>query len=309
MGTKQFMNLNEQLEILKSRGLIINDEEKAKVILIRENYFFLSGYRHVFLKSPKDRVYVPGTTFDELYALFTFDRNFRNIIFKYLLIIENNIKSILSYQLSKKYGYKEKDYLRVSNFTQDSKKTRQVNDLIKKMKRQIRVNGRQHTATYHYISNYGYIPLWILVKVLSFGLIGELYSILKVEDQLSIAEIYHLDVEILSTYLSILANYRNLCAHEDILFERRVEKNIFDTKYHRMLNIPIMDDEYIYGKNDLYAVIIMLKQLLSEDEFRLIINEISYEVDLLNGRIKCIPFEKILDRMGFPNNWRDIIEL
>ena len=51
MGTKQFMNINEQLEILKSRGLIINDEEKAKIILIRENYFFLSGYRHVFLKT------------------------------------------------------------------------------------------------------------------------------------------------------------------------------------------------------------------------------------------------------------------
>lgn len=307
MASKQFLNLNEQLEILKSRGLVVEDENRAKEILLRENYFFLSGYRHVFLRSPRDRVYVNGTTFNELYALFTFDRNFRNIIFKNLLIIENNIKSILSYQMSKKYGYREKDYMKVTNFTQDAKKSRQVNDLIKKMKRQIRVNGRQHSATYHYISNYGYIPLWILVKVLSFGLIGELYSILKVEDQLVISEIYHLDVEVLSSYLGILANYRNLCAHEDILFEHRVEKMISDTKYHRLLNIPIMDDEYIYGKDDMFAVIIMLKQLLSVDEFRLLINEIGYEIDSLNGKIKSIPFEKILDRMGFPNNWRDII--
>ena len=308
MAVKKFLNLDEQLEILKSRGLIISDEEKARVILFRENYFFLCGYRHVFLRSPKDRVYVEGATFEELHALFTFDRNFRNIIFKNLLIIENNMKSIMSYQLSKKYGYKEKDYMKASNFTQDSKKVRQVNDLIKKMKRQIRVNGSQHSATYHYISNYGYIPLWILVKVLSFGLIGELFSVLKVEDQLSIAEIYDLNVEVLSTYLNILSNYRNLCAHEDILFERRIEKNIVDTKYHRMLNIPIMDDEYIYGKNDLFAVIIILKQMLSSDEFRNLINEVGYEVDFLRGKIKCIPFEKILDRMGFPNNWRDILD-
>ncbi len=308
MAVKKFLNLDEQLEILKSRGLIISDEEKARVILFRENYFFLCGYRHVFLRSPKDRVYVEGATFEELHALFTFDRNFRNIIFKNLLIIENNMKSIMSYQLSKKYGYKEKDYMKASNFTQDSKKVRQVNDLIKKMKRQIRVNGSQHSATYHYISNYGYIPLWILVKVLSFGLIGELFSVLKVEDQLSIAEIYDLNVEVLSTYLNILSNYRNLCAHEDILFERRIEKNIVDTKYHRMLNIPIMDDEYIYGKNDLFAVIIILKQMLSPDEFRSLINEVGYEVDFLRGKIKCIPFEKILDRMGFPNNWRDILD-
>ena len=308
MAVKKFLNLDEQLEILKSRGLIISDEEKARVILFRENYFFLCGYRHVFLRSSKDRVYVEGATFEELHALFTFDRNFRNIIFKNLLIIENNMKSIMSYQLSKKYGYKEKDYMKASNFTQDSKKVRQVNDLIKKMKRQIRVNGSQHSATYHYISNYGYIPLWILVKVLSFGLIGELFSVLKVEDQLSIAEIYDLNVEVLSTYLNILSNYRNLCAHEDILFERRIERNIVDTKYHRMLNIPIMDDEYIYGKNDLFAVIIILKQMLSPDEFRNLINEVGYEVDFLRGKIKCIPFEKILDRMGFPNNWRDILD-
>ena len=37
-----------------------------------------------------------------------------------------------------------------------TEKTRQVNDLIKKMKRQIRVNGYQHSATMHYLNNYGY---------------------------------------------------------------------------------------------------------------------------------------------------------
>ena len=58
----------------------------------------------------------------------------------------------------------------------------------------------------------------------------------------------------------------------------------------------------------MFAVIIMLKQLLSKDEFRLLISEVSYEVDSLNGKIKSIPFEKVLDRMGFPNNWREIID-
>ena len=71
MGTKQFMNLNEQLEILKSRGLIVNDEEKAKVILFRENYFFLSGYRHVFLRSSLDRVFV-GFLSENVWMFLTF---------------------------------------------------------------------------------------------------------------------------------------------------------------------------------------------------------------------------------------------
>ena len=97
------------------------------------------------------------------------------------MIVENNIKSLISYELSKKYGFKEKEYLNPKNFTQDSLKVRQVKDVLNKMKRQIRINGRKHSATLHYLSNYGYIPMWILVKVLSFGIIAELYAILKAE--------------------------------------------------------------------------------------------------------------------------------
>ena len=55
------------------------------------------------------------------------------------------------------------------------------------MKRQIRVNGAQHSATSHYLKNYGYIPLWVVVKVLSFGIVGELYTVMKREDQEEIA--------------------------------------------------------------------------------------------------------------------------
>ncbi len=223
-----------------------------------------------------------------------------------MLIIENNLKSIFSYQLSKKYGYKEKDYLNPRNFTREPAKNRQVADLISKMKRQIRVNSKQHRATLHYIDNYGYIPLWVLVKVLSFGIISELYSILKQEDQLSIAAYYDIDIENMISYLVILANYRNLCAHEDILYEHKTQRMINDNKYHLALNIPVMDNEYIYGKGDLFALILIMKALLRKNEFSKMINEISMELYLLKANIRSIPFTKILDRMGFPENWLDI---
>lgn len=306
---KKFKTLNEQIEILQNKGLIINDCEKAKEILLKENYFFLNGYRYVFVKSLKDKTYIPGVTFDELYSLFLFDRSFRNIIFKNLLIIENNLKSIISYQLSKKYGYKEKDYLNIKNFTNDPTKSRRVKDIIEKMKRQIRINGSQHNATMHYISNYGYIPLWILVKVLSFGIISDLYSILKPDDKVAISELYHLDVEMLENFLPLLANYRNLCAHEDIIYDNRTEKYIPNTKYHYLLNIDKTDNEYIYGKNDIFAIIIIMKFLLSNDEFRLMMKEIDYEIQKLSGKISSIPIDKILDRMGFPVNYIELINL
>ena len=130
MKSKTFKTLDEQVEILREKGLIINDYKKTKELLFRENYFFISGYRHLFMQS--------------------------------------------SNYLSKKYGCKEKDYLNPINFTQDSLRSRQVHDVLNKIKRQVRVNGRQHTATMHYIDHYGYIPMWILVKVLSFGIVSEL---------------------------------------------------------------------------------------------------------------------------------------
>jgi len=309
MKNKVFRTIDEQIDILRSKGLIVNDIDKAKSILFRENYFFISGYRHLFMRSYKDIKFIEGTTFEELYAIFLFDRRLRNIMFKYILIIENNVKSIISYQLSKKYGYREKDYLNPRNFTQDVMRTRQVRDILTKMKRQVRVNGRQHSATMHYLSNYGYIPMWVSVKVLSFGIVSELFSILKENDQITISEIYNIDIESLIIYLALLSNYRNLCAHEDILYDHRTQRSIPNNKFHYQLDISMTNDEYNYGKNDLFALLIIMRQMLSNDEFKELINEISYEVDILNGKISVVPLNAILNKIGFPDNWKDITNI
>ena len=253
--------------------------------------------------------YLEGTTFKELYSMFLFDRQIRNIIFKNILIVENNLKSILAYVMSKNHGFKENNYLNPNNFVRDSRKNRQINDLIRKMKRQISVNGKQHTATAHYIINYGYIPLWVVVKVLSFGIVGELYTILQYQDQKEIADVFGVSIKNMVDYLPILANYRNLCAHEDICYINRTQKAIDDTKYHKLLYIPINNEEYVYGKNDLFALVIILKTLLDPDNFNLFINEISYELDRLSGKLNVIKIEKVLHEMGFPNNYKEIVRL
>ena len=306
---KTFKTIDEQIEILKSKGLVINYYEDAKEILLRENYFFVSGYRHLFMKSSKDRMFITGTTFEELYALFNFDRQLRNVFFKNLLIIENNCKSIFSYQMSKKYGIKEKNYLNPANFDQSSDKNRQINDLLKKIKRQIRINGGQHTATMHYITNYGFVPFWVVVKVLSFGLISELYTVMKREDQKEVAVEFGISADELATYLPLLANFRNLCAHEDIMYDHKTQRRIDNTKYHSMLEIPVMDGDYIYGKDDIFALVIILKQLLRDDDFHAMINEIAYEVDILAGKLNIIDVSKVLDAMGFPENYKEIMRM
>ena len=307
MIDKQFKNLEEQIEILKYKGMTINDEDYAKRILLRENYFFISGYRYPFMRSATDKHFLEGVTFEEMYSLFLFDRGIRNVFFKYLLVIENNLKSIISNQLSKKYSYKERTYLKNKNFTNDKSKQKQVSDLIRKMKRQIRVNGSKHTATAHYLSNYGYVPLWILVKVLSFGIVGELFSIMKYDDQVKISDIYNISLDEFSTYLPILSNYRNLCAHEDILYENRTQKKIKGTIYHQLLNIDKNEEgEYVKGTNDLFALLIIMKRMLSYEEFKDMCLEIDKEKENLEYNLHSIKIDKILDRMGFPSNYMNL---
>ena len=310
MIEKTFKTLDQQINILKEKGLVINDIDFAKKVLFKENYFFLSGYRYLFMTKYKEKKFNDGTTFDELYSVFLFDRHIRNLMFKNILIVENNIKSITSYQLSKKYGFKEKDYLNPDNFTKDPMREKQVYDVLSKMKRQIRVNGKQHTATQHYMFNYGYIPMWILVKVLSFGLISELYLILKNEDKEAISNFYEIDTEEMGTYLNLLSNFRNICAHEDILYDHRTQRLISDTEFHYKLDIP-KDEEGIYkfGKNDLFAMVIILKQMLEKDEFIDFLRELEYEINLLDSRVNTVPLNSILNRIGFPDNWFEISKI
>jgi abortive infection bacteriophage resistance protein len=151
--------------------------------------------------------------------------------------------------------------------------------------------------------------IFLSVKVLSFGIISELYSILKEEDQDQLSSYYGISSYELNIYLSLLSNYRNVCAHEDILYDHQTQRSIPDNKYHRLLNIPKEYDEYIYGKTDFFAIIIMMKFLLDEDKFTTLVNEISYETDVLAGRIHSVDVKKILNKIGFPDNWREISNL
>jgi hypothetical protein len=93
------------------------------------------------------------------------------------------------------------------------------------------------------------------------------------------------------------------------VYEHRTEKYILNTPYHEKMNIPMMDDEYIYGKNDIFSVLIIMKYILRKDDFRMLMKEFEYEIEKLDGAVNSIPVEKILDRMGLPINYMDLIDL
>lgn len=94
---KVFKTTNSQLRILRSRGVNIKNGSRAKKILETENYYnIVNGYKDLFIDKTNTlpgEVYLPGTDFFEIYALYLFDREIRSIFLKYILEIENNIKT------------------------------------------------------------------------------------------------------------------------------------------------------------------------------------------------------------------------
>lgn len=93
---------------------------------------------------------------------------------------------------------------------------------------------------------------------------------------------------------------RNVCAHNDRLFDFRTKDALLDRSIYERLQISKEKGRYKYGKNDFYAQVIILKLLLSDEDFRIFFHD-------LKVCFKKHPIHKeILERMGFPENWERI---
>ncbi|WP_129409743.1 Abi family protein [Marinitoga lauensis] len=263
MSDKVFKTYNQQMRILRSRNLHVSS--KAKQILKMENYYnIINGYKDLFLQSNNTaEKYKDNATFDEIYALYKFDRELRFIFLKRLLVIENNVKSILAYKISEKYGHT--DYLKLNNFKKykDEKGLQQIMKVISILQKNISEQSGKHNAITHYITKYGYVPFWVLVNVLTFGNISKLYGILKQQDQQSISKEFGINNKTFSSYLKLMSIFRNICAHEEIFYNKKLKTEIRGGEIHQKLNIPKNNNgKYIYGRNDVFALLICLKEFL-----------------------------------------------
>lgn len=155
---KVFKTLEEQVDLLKNRGLKVEQSDK-KILEIENYYNVINGYKDLFLKKKNPDFYKEGASFKEIYALFEFDRKIRMIFLSKILKIEHNIKSLIEYYFSKQYGHN--DYFLFENFRIPSKKVSfsKIEEVINVLKDSISKSiGKDNTIT-HYSNNHGYVPL------------------------------------------------------------------------------------------------------------------------------------------------------
>ncbi len=305
---KNFKTVEEQIILLKERGIVINDKS-AKEILTENNYYYLiNGYKNMFLdnRCQKEK-YIENVSLEEIYALYKFDGELRMNLLRYILIIERRLDTYISYEFSKVYGNKE--YLIENNFDNNKKNNYKIVSLIADIKtnttKQIKIGNKMLN---HYIKNYGYIPLWVLIRIMTLGEVSKFYEIMKQKDQNAVAKKFGVREKTLKTYLHNIAIVRNICAHDEKLYDLRLNNAIIKNKIHSYFNLDLHDKKYSNGYKDLFSITIILKVLLKEIEFKNFYTVLLNNLENLKKDIKSIEYNKILNKMGFPKNYEKLIE-
>lgn len=274
-------------------------------MLKKYSYFNLvNGYKAPFKN--KDGNYKKGTSIKDIYSLYIFDDAFRHILMKYILIVELNVKSLLSYSFCEKFGENQSEYQNAMNYKYTPNNQRDINELIQIITKQIN-NAWKFFYVDHQKKKHNNIPLWVLIKTLTFGNMSKMYSLQQDCIKSDIAKEFPLIKENqLSIILDILTRYRNVCAHNERLFDFKYQQSrLKTTMIHKYFNLYTNNP----SASNLFDVIIFLKYLLNEYEFSSLVEDIDFILQKLSKETNQIQKSQILKLMGFPQNWKDIIDL
>lgn len=286
---KEYKNFNELLDYIISKGVSVNNKEDALYKIKTYSYYsIVNTYKDVFKNTNNE--YKKNVSFDEIYALFEFDKNLRSIFLEYSLEIEMILKSLLAETISSKYGVK--DYLINKNFDDTINKTI-INETINVIKEEINKQNGKHEAVTHYIDEYGFVPPFVLIKILTLGELSRLYAMLKQSDRQRISKNFKLSDKVLKQIIMNMTMIRNICAHNDRLFS-------FHSKFR--ISFKYIEKNYNEKSVNIYMVMKCMESLLPKDKKKEFVKLIHSEIKILDGKLKSIRIDNILNIMGFYKN-------
>lgn len=313
MADKMFQDYNELIQILQNRGVTISTKEElnfAKTVLAKEGYYnLINGYSKLFLNpDSSENKYKDGTTLYEINALYQFDRILRDIFFRYILRVETHVKNLIAHCFSMKYGHS--NYLLYVNFNTTGKDAQsKIMALIAEIQRQLAGHTADPSIS-HYLKEYGYVPLWVLNNILTMGTMSKFYSLMKTPERQCVSKTFKIMDNELENELMYLSSVRNFCAHGNRLYCYRTKNPLTNTPFHTALMIAQNDKgEFVQGKRDLFAAIIALKRLLSKNDYKRMNADLDVALKNLRKKLVILKPEDILNEMGFPNNWKNVIVL
>lgn len=307
--TKPPLTYNEQVVLLKSRGLIIADEVRTVRHLANISYYRLSAYMLPY-KQKIDGAFVDAfkenTTWEQVHELYVFDRKLRLLVFDAIERLEIAIRTQIIYQLSHKYGSHWQDE---SSIFQVSTRKRKDSTIVtvdvfaeiqKHISEQLKSN-KAEVFIQHYRNKYSAPhnpPSWMGVEIMYFNHLSRICTGLKNRVDVSgISQYFDLPPQIFCSWLHTINYVRNLCAHHARLWNR--ELNIVPEKLHFAKHKQWISNPETVQRGKLYYFLCMINFLLQTanptSTFKIRLAELLEEY-------KCIVN---IGNMGFSENWKE----
>ena len=280
---KKPTTIEEQIELLKNREVVIEDENFAKKFLRIYNYYFVTGYLHPY-KTSDDKY--KNISFNGIATQIKFDMRLREICMYALDIIEKGLKTIIAYEFCHNYENGNIAYAYSLYFPNDEDKhTRLMEHYNVSLN-----NNKELPYVKHNMKTYGILPTWVAIELFTLGNIEKFFSMLDTNTKKKIEDIIGFPKNKIQNWIENLRIFRNMVAHNQRLYNFSI------------LSMPKKAKEYNKQTGKIFDYVIVMKYLFLDNEdwntyvlprFEYIFDDFKDDVDL-----KCI---------GFPDDWKNIL--
>jgi Abortive infection bacteriophage resistance protein len=308
---KPFKTIDEQYDLLISRGLSFTDEYKAKQYLLNNNYYNVINCYAKFFMDQQDK-FLTGTNFDEITQIHFFDKELKSVLFKYIIEAEKHLKSIIAYRFSETYKNTSYAYLIASSYNANDilEVTALISNISSTIKWQLK--DKDNNPIKHYVNHHKTVPFWIVANYMNFGQIVKFYKHLKTPLQNKIAKDFStflnenlntkktkLTPTQLISYLENVVELRNVVAHNNKVLGFKCRNN---TLYLKELHGKYITDPN-RQRQDVFNVFIIMQCLLSKNQYTQLHNTIHKRIKNLSKHVTTISYTDILDSLGFTVDW------
>jgi len=283
IGMKKWASFQEQMELLVQRGCAIDDYNFCLEALRRTSYYRLSAYLLPFKNGDK---YIEGTSFEQIYQIYEFDRKLRSALFSAIEEIEVFFRAQIANFHAQKYG--EHGYYDAKNFREHNRHS----ELMVRLGKEIERNKKVPYVKHHIEKYDGTFPLWVAVELFSFGTLTKFYADMQSVDQKQLAKSMYPEEPynsgVLKSWLQCLTGLRNVCAH-------------YGRLYYRPFSQPKPPAKIEFNlKNKLFDMIYILRSLHPKVESwnNTILPQITALIEQYQPHIN-------LSHIGFPPDWEE----
>ena len=285
MDLKKQTTYEEQVELIKSKGITINDEQNCVDFLKEVSYYRFSAYFLPF-RNTHTKELLCELDFERLQKIYEFDCELRNLIFSAIEKIEIHLRTQLAYFHAQKYG--PEGYRSAKFYNKNHRHA----EFSHRLTGCIAENSKSLVVQHHVAKYDGRFPIWVIIEFFSMGMLSHFYRGFETQDKKQVAKLlYNTNYKNLESWFRCLTDLRNRCAHYSRLY------------YWVFPAIPKMPTDVNYvPTRRLFSQLYMLKLMYPSSS--------DWNQEFLKPLIKLVNKYKpyiSLKHLDFPYRWKSML--